>query len=67
MSMHKRIASADGATLSVSTGSIEKSKGRNAKAPVGHRKAFYVRLSMVGKTRSDVQKILKKSIDAGRF
>lgn len=66
-SMNKRVASADGATLSVSTGAIEKSKGRNAKAPVGHRRAYYVRLSMFGKSKSDVQKILRKSIDAGKF
>ena len=67
MSIDKRIASANGATLSVSTGTIEKSKGRNAKVPVGHRRAFYVRLSVSGKSKSDVQKILRKSIDAGKF
>lgn len=56
-----------GREVKVTEGKIEETRGKKAKYPKGHRRAYYVRLKAFGRKSEDLQKLLRKSMDAGKF
>lgn len=52
--------------VDVSEGEVERTRGKKARAPYGHRRAYYVKAGAFGTSDGDIARLLKKAKDAGR-
>lgn len=53
--------------VDVSEGEIERTRGEKARAPYGHRRAYYIRAGAYGLSNGEIARLLKKAKDAGRI